>query len=364
MYDYLIVGTGLFGSVCARELTDAGLKVLMIDKRPQAGGNVYTKNIEGIQCSIYGPHIFHTNSQDIWDYVNKYTEFNNYINRVKAIYKDELYSLPINLMTMNKLWGVKTPAEAHKKLAEVRVPIEKPRNFEEVALSMVGQEIYEIFFKGYTIKQWKKDPKELPSFILKRLPYRLNYDDNYFNHRFQGMPVDGYTIMMDRIQKGIDTQLNVNFFEIEYEYWKKQARKIIYTGKIDEFFDYELGELEWINVDFEHDVYDTEDYQGTAVVNYTDIKVPHTRSTEHKHFYGTKSDKTVVTKEIPAEYNRDKTPYYPLFDDKNKKLYSKYKKLIKNETDTIFGGRLGDFKYYDMHQVIASALKCVGEEVW
>ena len=359
MYDYLIVGTGLFGSVCARELTDAGLSCMMIDKRPHAGGNVYTEDIHGIQVSKYGPHIFHTSDKKIWNYVNKFTEFNNYVNRVKAIYKGELYSLPINLMTMNKLWGVKTPEEAHKKLKEVVIPIDKPKNFEEVALSMVGEEIYEIFFKGYTIKQWKKDPTELPSFILKRLPNRLNYDDNYFTHKYQGMPVDGYTKMMDRIQDGIKIECGINFFELDYEYWKKQAKQIIYTGKIDEFFNYELGELEWIGIDFEHTTYDIEDYQGTAVVNYTDVEIPYTRSTEHKHFYGTISDKTVVTREFPVECVRDKTPYYPLYDDKNKKLYLEYKKLMKKETDTIFGGRLGDFKYYDMHQVVGSALKKV-----
>jgi len=363
MHDYLIVGTGLFGSVCARELIDAGCSVLMIDKRKHIGGNVYTEDMHGIQVSKYGPHIFHTSNKPIWDYVNKFSEFNNFVNRVKAIYKDELYSLPINLMTMNKLWGVTTPEEARKKLKEVVVPIDKPKNFEEVALSMVGVEIYETFFKGYTIKQWKRDPKELPSFILKRLPYRLNFDDNYFTHKYQGMPVEGYTKMMEQIQDGADIQLDINFFELEHSYWKKQAKQIIYTGKIDEYFNYELGDLEWIGVDFEHTTYDVEDYQGTAVINYTDINVPYTRSTEHKHFYGTKSDKTIVTRELPIEYEKYRTPYYPMFDDKNKKLYMEYKKLINKETDTIFGGRLGDFKYYDMHQVIGSALKCVGDLV-
>ena len=355
-YDYLIVGSGLFGSVCAHELTKIGKTCLLIDKRPQYGGNVYTSKEEGIPVSKYGPHIFHTNDKKIWDYVNKFTEFNNYVNRVKAVYKDKLYSLPINLMTFYELWGIKTPVEAVKKLKEVVIPIENPKNFEEVALSTVGEEIYNTFFRGYTIKQWQKDPKDLPAFILKRLPYRLNFDDNYFIHKYQGMPANGYTEMMSNIIKDIPIELNVDFFSEKLSYWKNIGKKIIYTGKIDTFFNYEFGELEYLGVNFEETTYDVEDYQGNAVINYTDIDVPYTRSTEHKHFYDITSKKTIVTREYPIKYEKSQTPYYPIYDEKNKKMYLKYKEIANKDSDIHFGGRLGDFKYYDMHQVIGSAL--------
>lgn len=363
-YDYLIVGAGLFGSVFAYEANKSGKKCLVIDKRNHIGGNVYCKNIEGINVHQYGAHIFHTSNKKIWDYVNSFVEFNRYTNSPIANYKGEIYNLPFNMNTFNKLWGVVTPEEAKAKIEEQKIAsgITVPKNLEEQAISLVGTDIYTKLIKGYTEKQWGRSATELPSFIIKRLPVRFTYDNNYFNDKYQGIPEGGYNIIIEKMLEGIDIKLSTDFFE-KREELSKLTEKIVFTGMIDEFYNYEYGTLEYRSLKFEHEVLNCENYQGVAVVNYTEREIPYTRVIEHKHFeYGTQ-DKTVITKEYPADWKIGDEPYYPVNDEKNTELFEKYKELASKETNIIFGGRLGNYKYYDMHQVIEVALEVVRKEV-
>lgn len=358
MYDYLIVGSGLFGSVCARELTDEGYSVCVIEKRSHIGGNVYTENIEGINIHKYGPHIFHTNSEKIWNYVNKFADFNNFVNTPIAKFENEIYSLPFNMFTFNKMWGVETPEEAKKIIEKQRFKGE-PKNLEEQALSLVGKDIYEKLIKGYTEKQWGRKCSELSIDIIKRLPVRFTYNNNYFNSKYQGIPIGGYTKMIEKMLENIEVKLNTDFFDNK-EFWKTQARKIIYTGPIDAYFDYSLGCLEYRSLKFESEILDVSNFQGVAVVNYTDSEIPFTRICEHKHFEFGESDKTVITKEFSKEWNINEEPYYPINNKKNLELLKKYQELAKKE-NVIFGGRLAEYKYYDMDKVIENALKITRE---
>lgn len=363
MYDYLIVGAGLFGSVFARQATDVGKKVLVIDKRPNIAGNVYTEDIEKIHVHKYGAHIFHTNNKEVWEYVTKFAEFNRFTNSPVANYKGELYSLPFNMYTFNKMWNVITPQEAAAKIEEQRkeAGITEPQNLEEQAISLVGKDIYEKLIKGYTEKQWGRDCKDLPSFIIKRLPVRLTFDNNYFNALYQGIPVGGYTKMVANMLDGIEVRLNTDYLENKDEL-DKLAEKVVYTGAIDAYFDYKLGALEYRSVRFDTEVLDTPNFQGNVAVNYTDRETPWTRIIEHKWFEFGKDDegndipKTVISREYSSEWKVGDEPYYPVNDEKNGKLYQEYKKLAEDEKNVIFGGRLGEYKYYDMDAVIASAL--------
>lgn len=357
-YDYLIVGAGLFGSIFARELTDKGFKCLVIDKRQHIGGNCYTERIEDINVHKYGPHIFHTSNRQVWEYVNKFAEFNNYVHRPRVNYKGNIYSFPINLMTLYQVYGAITPEEANNKLAKVRVQNNKS-NLEEWILSQVGQELYEIFIKGYTIKQWNKHPSELPASIISRLPIRLTYDDNYYNDSYQGIPVGGYTQIFDKLLNGIEVRLGVDYLEYKYLF-DRMAKKVVYTGPVDRFYDYKFGKLEYRSLKFEHEIKDMLDYQGVSIINYTEDSIPFTRVVEHKHFEFGRQKTTVITKEYPQDTGE---PYYPLNDESNNKRYSMYKDLMNLEQNTLFGGRLADYKYYDMHQVIASALHEVKKEL-
>ncbi|MRH41622.1 UDP-galactopyranose mutase [Aquibacillus halophilus] len=364
MYDYLVVGAGLFGSVFAHEANKRGKKCLVVDKRDHIGGNVYTEQIEGINVHKYGAHIFHTNNQKIWEYVNGFAEFNRYTNSPMAHYKGELYNLPFNMNTFNKLWGVVSPDEAKEKIEQQKVAsgISEPKNLEEQAISLVGTDIYEKLIKGYTEKQWGRSARELPAFIIKRLPVRFTYDNNYFNDRYQGIPVGGYTGIIEKMLKGIDVRLNVDFFE-ERQELEGLADKVVYTGMIDHYYDYKYGVLEYRSLQFETNILDdTDNYQGNAVINYTDEEIPYTRIIEHKHFEFGTQDKTVITKEYPTEWKPGDEPYYPINDDKNNEMYKKYKALSTNEKNVIFGGRLATYKYYDMHQVIGAALATVDKE--
>lgn len=363
-YDYLIVGAGLFGATFAYEANKRGKKCLVIDKREHIGGNVYCKKIENINVHQYGAHIFHTSNKKIWDYVNSFVEFNRYTNSPIANYKGEIYNLPFNMNTFNKLWGVVTPYEAKAKIEEQRIAsgIIEPKNLEEQAISLVGTDIYTKLIKGYTEKQWGRSATELPSFIIKRLPVRFTYDNNYFNDRYQGIPEGGYNIIMEKMLEGVDIKLSTDFFKNREEL-SKLADKIIFTGMIDEFYNYEYGTLEYRSLKFEHEVLNYENYQGVAVVNYTEREIPYTRIIEHKHFeYGTQ-EKTIITKEYPADWKIGDEPYYPVNNDKNNELFEKYKELASKEKNIIFGGRLGNYKYYDMHQVIESALETVEKEL-
>ena len=370
MYDYLIVGAGLFGSVFARQATDAGKKVLVIDKRPNIAGNVYTEDIEKIHVHKYGAHIFHTNNKEVWEYVTKFAEFNRFTNSPVANYKGELYSLPFNMYTFNKMWNVITPQEAAAKIEEQRkeAGITEPQNLEEQAISLVGKDIYEKLIKGYTEKQWGRDCKDLPSFIIKRLPVRLTFDNNYFNALYQGIPVGGYTKMVANMLNGIEVRLNTDYLENKDEL-DKLAEKVVYTGAIDAYFDYKLGALEYRSVRFDTEVLDTPNFQGNAAVNYTDRETPWTRIIEHKWFEFGKDDegndipKTVISREYSSEWKVGDEPYYPVNDEKNGKLYQEYKKLAEDEKNVIFGGRLGEYKYYDMDAVIASALDLCEKEL-
>jgi len=353
MYDYLIVGCGLFGATFANKAKEDGKKSLIIDSRNHIGGNCYTENLEGINIHKYGPHIFHTNNEEIWSYVNKFSKFNHYVNRPKVNYKNKIFSFPINLFTLYQLWGVSTPKEAEQKINDSKININNPSNLEEWILSQVGEEIYYTFIHGYTKKQWGKDPKELPSLIIKRLPIRFNFDDNYFFDRFQGIPIGGYTQMISNMLEGIDIILDENYFN-KREYWNSKAKKIIFTGKIDEYYNYKYGELEYRSLRFETEKVFVKDYQGNAIINYTEYNIPYTRVIEHKHFEFGSQEYTYVTKEYPQGWDRKKTPYYPINDEKNNYIYNKYKN-IKDES-VIFGGRLAEYKYYDMHQIIASAI--------
>lgn len=370
MYDYLIVGAGLFGSVFARQATDAGKKVLVIDKRPNIAGNVYTEDIEKIHVHKYGAHIFHTNNKEVWEYVTKFAEFNRFTNSPVANYKGELYSLPFNMYTFNKMWNVITPQEAAAKIEEQRkeAGITEPQNLEEQAISLVGKDIYEKLIKGYTEKQWGRDCKDLPSFIIKRLPVRLTFDNNYFNALYQGIPVGGYTKMVANMLDGIEVRLNTDYLENKDEL-DKLAEKVVYTGAIDAYFDYKLGALEYRSVRFDSEVLDTPNFQGNAAVNYTDRETPWTRIIEHRWFEFGKDDegndipKTVISREYSSEWKVGDEPYYPVNDEKNGKLYQEYKKLAEDEKNVIFGGRLGEYKYYDMDAVIASALGLCEKEL-
>ena len=359
-YDYLIVGAGLYGTVCAREAVKAGKSVLVIDKRPHIAGNVYTEEIEGINVHIYGAHIFHTNNKTVWDYVNQFAEFNRFTNSPVANYKGELYSLPFNMYTFNKMWGVVTPEEAAAKIEEQKreAGITEPKNLEEQAISLVGTDIYEKLVKGYTEKQWGRPCTELPAFIIKRLPVRLTFDNNYFNALYQGIPMGGYTKMVENMLDGIEVRLNVDYLENKAEL-DTLADKVIYTGPIDAYFGYKLGNLQYRSVRFETEVLDKPNFQGNAAVNYTDRETPFTRIIEHKWFEFGTQPKTVISREYSSEWKPGDEPYYPVNDERNGKLYQEYKKLADAEEKVTFGGRLGEYKYYDMDAVIASALeKC------
>lgn len=362
MYDYLIVGTGLYGSICAYELSKMGYKVLVIDKREHIGGNIYTENIEGINVHKYGAHIFHTSNKMVWDYINQFAEFNNYINSPVARYKNEIYNLPFNMNTFSKIWNdVFTPAEAMKKIDEEKKKyyVEEPKNLEEQAINLVGPTIYEKLVKGYTAKQWGRKCNELPAFIIKRLPVRFTYDNNYFNDRYQGIPIGGYTKIIEKMLSGIEVKLNSNYFS-DRKYYESISKNIIYTGPIDEFFAYKYGELEYRSVYFETTVLDEVNHQGNAVVNYTDYETPYTRIIEHKHFeFDTKTPKTVISKEYSKTWKLGDEPYYPVNDEKNNALYNKYKEEALKLNNVYFGGRLGQYKYYDMDKVILEALNFI-----
>jgi UDP-galactopyranose mutase len=369
MYDYLIVGAGLFGAVCARELTDAGKKVLVIDRRKHIGGNVYTERVEGINVHKYGAHIFHTNNKAVWDYVNRFAAFNRYTNSPVANYKGELYSLPFNMYTFNKMWGVVTPDEARQKIAEQRREItDEPRDLEEQAISLVGRDIYERLVKGYTEKQWGRSCRELPAFIIKRLPVRFTFDNNYFNALYQGIPTGGYTRLAEKLLDGAEVRLNTDYFADKAAF-DAAAERVIYTGAVDEYFGFSLGRLEYRTVRFETELLETPNYQGNAVMNYTDRETPFTRIIEHKWFEfgldenGNELPKTVISREYSKEFAPGDEPFYPVNDEKNSALYAKYKALAEQEKRVIFGGRLGQYKYYDMDAVIAAALECVKKEL-
>jgi UDP-galactopyranose mutase len=363
MYDYLIVGAGLFGSVFAHEAKKRGFRCLVVDKRSHLGGNVYCKNMEGINVHYYGAHIFHTNDKGLWDYVNQFAEFNNYVNSPIANYKGELYNLPFNMNTFYQLWKVKTPQEAQQKIAEqiAHLNIGEPKNLEEQALKLVGVDMYEKLIKGYTEKQWGRPCTELPAFIIKRLPVRFTFNNNYFNDRYQGIPIGGYNKIIDGLLEGIETKTEVDFFKERNELMQL-ANKVVFTGKIDEYFDYRFGELEYRSLRFEHQILDTPNYQGNAVMNYNEVEVPYTRIIEHKHFEFGTQEKTVITREYPAPWKKGAEPYYPVNDDKNTALFKKYRELSEQEPNVIFGGRLAEYRYYDMHQVIASALQTAKKE--
>jgi UDP-galactopyranose mutase len=353
-YDFLIVGAGLYGAICAHELKKEGKSVLVIEKRDHIGGNCYTKEREGIHIHEYGPHIFHTNDKYVWEWVNQFAEFNNYKNTPVANYKGEIFSLPFSMWTFNQMWGVTTPEQAKAKIEEQRFT-GKVTNLEEQALSLVGKDIYEKLIKGYTTKQWRKEPKDLPASIIKRLPVRFTYDNNYFNDRYQGIPIGGYTQIFEKLLAGVDVSLNVDYFA-DRETWNAKADKIIYTGPIDLFFDYQHGVLEYKSVRWESEMMDKENHQGCAVMNYNDVEVPYTRVIEHKYFDDQNQKKTYVSHEYPQPYELGVEPFYPVNDDINSAIYSKYKKLAESFENVHFGGRLGTYKYYDMHQVIAAAL--------
>lgn len=359
-YDYLIVGAGLYGAVMAHELTKQDKSCLVIDRRDHIAGNIYCEKIEDINVHKYGAHIFHTSNKEVWDYINQFAEFNNYINSPVAVYKDELYNLPFNMNTFSKMWNIRTPQEAKDMIEKQKAEtgITDPQNLEEQALSLVGRDVYEKLVKGYTEKQWGRDCKELPSFIIKRLPVRFTYDNNYFNDRYQGIPMGGYTAIVEKMLEGSDVQTGVDFFDFRKEN-PDVADKIIFTGMIDEYFDYQLGALQYRSVRFETEVIDCENYQGNAVVNYTEREVPYTRIIEHKHFEFGKQPKTVISREYSSEWSVGMEPYYPVNNEQNNALFEQYKELAAKEKNVIFGGRLGNYKYYDMDKVIEAALTAV-----
>ena len=378
-YDYLIVGSGLFGSIFAYEANKIGKKCLVIDKRSHIGGNIYTETIDGINVHKYGAHIFHTSNKEVWDYIQQFAEFNRYTNSPMARYKDELYNLPFNLNTFSRMFNLITPQEIERKLDEERkeglakLNGKEPSNLEEQAISLVGTTVYEKLIKGYTEKQWGMPCTELPSFIIKRLPVRMIYDNNYFNDKYQGIPIGGYTQIIEKMLDGIDLKLNYDFFEHKEEL-ENIAKKIVFTGQIDKYYDYKFGQLEYRSVRFETEEIDVDNYQGNAVVNYTDREVPYTRIIEHKHFEqgkqlgnevteGPSVGKTIISREYSDKWNTTKEPYYPINNEKNNKLYQKYADLSLKDDKVIFGGRLGQYKYYDMDKVIIEALKCAKKEL-
>ncbi len=364
MYDYLVVGAGLYGAVFARRAADMGKKVLVIDRRDHVAGNVYTKKIEDINVHVYGAHIFHTNNRNVWDYVNQFAEFNRFTNSPVANYNGELYSLPFNMYTFNQMWGVTKPEEAELIIEEQRraAGITNPQNLEEQAISLVGKDIYEKLIKGYTEKQWGRPCDKLPAFIIKRLPVRFTFDNNYFNAMYQGIPIGGYTKMVQTMLSGIEVRLGVDYLENKAEL-DKLANKVIYTGAIDAYFGYKLGALEYRSVRFETETLDMPNFQGNAAVNFTDAKTPYTRIIEHKWFEPADQPKTVISREYSSEWSVGDEPYYPVNDEKNSSLYLEYKRLAKAEPNIIFGGRLGEYKYYDMDAVIESALKMSKKEL-
>ncbi|WP_413476760.1 UDP-galactopyranose mutase [Latilactobacillus fuchuensis] len=368
MTNYLVVGSGLFGATFAYEAAKRGNHVKVIEKRDHIAGNIYTKEVDGIQVHQYGAHIFHTSNKEIWDYINQFAEFNRYTNSPVANYKGEIYNLPFNMNTFNKLWGVVTPAEAEAKIAEQRQVLggKEPENLEEQAISLIGTDVYQKLIKGYTEKQWGQKATELPSFIIRRLPVRLTYDNNYFNDTYQGIPIGGYTQIIEKMLASnlIDVETGVDFFDQKQAYID-QYDKVIFTGMIDQFFDYQLGELEYRSLRFETEEKDVDNYQGNAVVNYTDAETPYTRIIEHKHFEFGKGDKnkTIITKEYPADWSRGDEPYYPINNDQTNRLYKAYRDLAQTEPKVVFGGRLGQYRYYDMHQVIHAALQVVKDEL-
>lgn len=363
-YDYLIVGSGLFGSVFAFEARKRGKSCLVVEKRDHIGGNIYTEEIRGIQVHRYGAHIFHTSDKDVWDYIQQFAEFNRYTNSPVAYYKGEIYNMPFNMNTFHKMWGVVTPEEARVKIEEQRIKYgkETPRNLEEQAVSLVGKDIYEKLVKGYTEKQWGRKATELPPEIIKRLPVRLTYDNNYFNDLYQGIPVGGYTQIIEKLLEGIEVRLNTDYLENRNQL-NQICRKIIYTGPIDRYFDFMYGNLEYRSLRFEVEILEQENYQGNAVVNYTEYEVPYTRIIEHKHFeFGTQPD-TVISREYPVTWKQGDEPYYPVNDERNNALYQKYEREAGKQDKVLFGGRLGKYRYYDMHQVVAEALVCARKEL-
>ena len=363
-YDYLIVGAGLYGAVFARELTKAGKRCLVIDRRSHIAGNIYTESVSGINVHKYGAHIFHTSDREVWDYVNQFAEFNNYVNSPVAVYHDELYNLPFNMNTFSKMWGIRTPAEAKAKIAQqvAELNITEPKNLEEQALSLVGTDVYTKLVKGYTEKQWGRDCKELPAFIIKRLPCRFTYDNNYFNDRYQGIPMGGYTAMVEKMLEGIEVRLDTDYFDLIAKE-PDIAKKIVYTGCIDEFFGYRLGNLQYRSVRFETEELNEENFQGNAVVNYTAREVPYTRIIEHKHFEFGKQPTTIISREYSAEWKPGMEPYYPVNDTEHGELYANYKALADEQGNVIFGGRLGQYRYYDMDKVIRAALDDLKKEL-
>ncbi len=360
-YDFIIVGSGLFGAIFAHEMTQKGKKCLVIERRKHIGGNIYTEEQEGIQVHKYGAHIFHTSNKKVWDYVNSFVEFNRYTNSPVANYKGELYNLPFNMNTFYQLWGVKTPQEAMAKIEEQKAEykhITEPQNLEEQALILGGKDIYEKLIKGYTEKQWGRPATEIPAFIIRRLPFRFTFDNNYFNDTYQGVPIGGYTLLVEKMLKGIEVKLDTDYLT-DKEYWNSLADTIVYTGKIDEFFDYCYGSLDYRSLHFETEVLDTPNYQGNAVINYTEREIPYTRIIEHKHFEFGTQPKTIITREYPQDISDDNEAYYPVNDAKNQDIYQKYKELADRNSNIIFGGRLAEYKYYDMHQVVEKALEVV-----
>lgn len=365
-YDYLIVGAGLFGATFAHEMTKKGKKCLVIDRRDHIGGNIYTKEIEGISVHVYGAHIFHTSNKEVWDYVNQFAEFNHYINSPIAVYGDELYNLPFNMNTFSKMWNIRTPQEAQEMIQKqiADLGIVEPKNLEEQALSLVGRDVYEKLIKGYTEKQWGRECKDLPAFIIKRLPLRFTYDNNYFNDRYQGIPMEGYTKMVENMLQGVEVRTQEDFFALRDTGKLSNGEEVSYdtllfTGQIDEYYNNQFGPLEYRSVRFETEVLDCSNYQGNAVVNYTHREIPYTRIIEHKHFAFGKQEKTVISREYSSEWKPGTEPYYPVNNEKNNALYAKYQKLAEQEKEVIFGGRLGQYQYYDMDKVIAVALDCV-----
>ena len=363
-YDYLVVGAGLYGAVFAHEAMQKGKKVLVVDKRPHIAGNIYTEDVDGIRVHRYGAHIFHTSDRKVWDYVNRFAEFNNYINSPIARYHDELYNLPFNMNTFSKMWGIATPDEAKKIIRDqiADLNITEPKNLEEQALSLVGRDVYEKLIKGYTEKQWGRPCTELPAFIIRRLPLRFVYDNNYFNDRYQGIPIGGYTQIVERMLEGADVRLNCDFLK-NRETLTASADRILYTGQIDQYYDYRLGVLEYRSVRFETEELETDNFQGNAVVNYTAREVPYTRIIEHKHFEFGKQDHTIISREYSSEWKKGDEPYYPVNNARNNALYEEYRKLAESETRVHFGGRLGAYRYYDMDKVIAAALAFCDDEL-
>jgi UDP-galactopyranose mutase len=355
-YDYLIVGSGIFGATFARLATDAGKTCLVIESRSHIGGNAYSEKVEGIDVHVYGPHIFHTNDDDIWAFVNRFTKFNNFVANTKVQSNGKLYSLPFNMSTFYELWGCTKPEEAKAIIEPQRLKLDRPAaNLEEQALSMIGTDLYELIVKDYTTKQWKAHPKDLPAFIIKRLPMRFTYDNNYFDDKYQGIPIDGYTKMFENILNDIDVIIGENYFENK-DHWDSMADTVVFTGKIDEYFGYEFGELEYRTLEFQHELLNTDNYQGMPQINYPSLDVPWTRIIEHKHYTKVKTEKTIITREIPVTWDKTKIPYYPINDDKNMAIFRKYREKADSLPNVIFGGRLSEYRYYDMHQVIGSAM--------